>query len=371
MKALFITHDISLYGAAQSLRLLLANLKNVEVDLVIPKRLTGRNDLRSIKERFGPAVVNIYEFYLPFDLCYEGNTRQTPLYRLKEALWRANKNKLYAFIGRGGYDFIHLNSLVLHPLIRPDWPFVIHVREVLDVPNGSRAKASLKAARAVIFIDEATRRMFHGLRLNKSLVLNNPFDMSALRERKYRSDRLAEHKTVFSLIGRIMDNKGTEFIINSFRQLKAPNVQLAVVGMGGVGEDAYVDKCKNLAANDERIIFWGEEKEIAKIYALSDYIIRGEAYPCVGRTIYEGLYAGCDVIVPGEQTDSVMFFEYEKFKNKIHFYPPRQTQGLTGLLQRLAGRKIINKSFHSNIAEYEDHFRAFINELVGPGATHG
>ena len=63
------------------------------------------------------------------------------------------------------------------------------------------------------------------------------------------------------------------------------------------------------------------------IYAISDFIIRGEECFGVGRTVYEGLYSGCNVIIQGErQIDLFKISGYDKFKKKIFFYEPRNPE---------------------------------------------
>ena len=97
---------------------------------------------------------------------------------------------------------------------------------------------------------------------------------------------------------------------------------------------------------------------------MSDYIIRGESYFCVGRTMYEGLYSGCDAIIPGEDKDKNDLFEYEKFKNKIYLYQPGNSQELEHLLEKLSHQKVYNKTCLSNVDEYVGQFNNFIQSLV-------
>ncbi len=362
-KALFVTHDTGLYGASQSLQILLRNYKFRKIDLVVSKSIMRRNDFEQLRKKFGEHINNIYELYLPFDLCYTWKPRNSMGLFLKNFLWWLLKSRFYKQLDIGQYDYIYLNSLVLHPIVREKYPFIIHVREMILDTRSSQVYQSVSKARGVIFIDEVMRQPFLS-RLSGELVLNNLFDMKILEEYdvgnlKFNFDH--EHKTVFCAIGSINQNKGIPFLIEAFRRLKNKDVVLVLVGDG---EEKFVAKCRRLAQGDERIIFMGEELEIGKIYRVSDYVLRGEAYPCIGRTIYEGLYAGCDVVVPGTVKDHKIFFEYEKFRDRIHFYEPRNIKALQHVLESLAGKKIQERIYGSNIEECISKFESYVSKKL-------
>jgi len=363
-KTLFVTHDMGLYGgAAQSLQTFLRNYKFRKVDLVVNKRFARRNDFEQLRKKFGNSVENIYEFYLPIDFCYKGRPRHSSLRMfLRKLPWWLLRWKFYRQLDIGQYDYICLNSLVLHPMVRRKYPFVIHIREILDARH-KQAYQSVRKASGAIFIDEATRQPFLP-QVNGELVLNNPFDMRLLEQYgvddlKYNFDY--QRKTVFCTVGRINENKGISFLIEAFKRLHSKDVVLILVGSS---EKNFIAKCRQLAGGDQRIIFLDEEPEIGKIYRVSDYILRGEAYPCIGRTIYEGLYAGCGVIVPGTTINSKMFFEYEKFQDRIHFYKPRDVDALQRVFESLAGKKIQERIYRSNVEEYISKFESYVSEKL-------
>ena len=93
------------------------------------------------------------------------------------------------------------------------------------------------------------------------------------------------------------------------------------------------------------------------VYALADYVLRGEAYPCVGRTIYEALYAGCGVIIPGSPANHTLF-EYERFAPRVHFYPPADEARLRAVFEALQTVKLADKRGESNVAAHVAAFDA-------------
>ncbi len=372
MKGLFITHDVSDYGASRSLQLLLRNMEDMEIDMVIsPNSLP--HDL--IRCKFGGHVANIYERILPWDTCYKWrdgqNQRGSVLscrgrngIRGKLAqlalLTREWKHlpMLCALIAKKKYDFVHLNSLVLHPLVKGRFPFIIHVREIYDGSN-DRVFTSLEKARGVIFIDEATHRPFKQASLRNRVVLNNPFDMTAIGGYSDSDIHVGfDHRknTVFSIIGQLTEFKGTAFLIKVFSKLQNPNVRLLIVGDCST---PFGEHCRSLA-NDRRIIFWGHEPDILKIYRISDYIVRAEPEQCIGRTVFEGLYGGCHVVVPGEREYLEYSNELGTFGKALHYYPPRHTKFLIKLLEELALTKVMAKKGGSNVSEAVERFRLFL-----------
>jgi glycosyltransferase involved in cell wall biosynthesis len=362
-KILIDTHSLKVGGAERSLRELVRNLDGVVCDLVVPWWSRRSDD--EIHEMFGPSLRRVERAWLPFDLCYRG---RPPMHRaihryLGAWLWRLSRRRLDARIARERYDAIHLNSVVLHPMVSARLPFIVHVREIVDV-HRARVARSLAAARGVIFIDRATQAPFSSLE-TPFTVMNNPF---AMRTSPVPDDAAARLKadqadvTVFAIIGMLIPAKGVDRVIRAFRGVGRPNARLLVVGRG---RDR--SRLERLARGDDRIVFWGEDPEIDRVYALTDYVIRGEATFAVGRTIYEGLYAGSEVIVPAGPEDEV--FDRERFAGRMHVYTPGDEEALRAVMERLAGRKISRQPPLSNVEDYVERFLLFLQESTRTGGT--
>lgn len=362
-KALFITHSTGIYGASRSLQTFLKDYDDAEIHFIVQKKILQKVDYKNIQSFFHNKVKSINEFYLPFDLCYKGKGKFTFRNLIYFMLYNFNLRRFKNFIAAEKFDFIHLNSIVLHPLINSEYPMIIHVREIYDGSN-EKVKFSLNKAKGVIFIDESTKLPFKNSNLKNSIVLNNPIDMSDVCKAKNTDDKLEKlikGKTVFTIIGGIDDNKGVDFIIESFIKVDSPEILLMVVGNG---HKEFIENCKNICNGDNRIIFWGEEKDIKKIYKISDFILRGEAYFCIGRTIFEGLYSGCNVVIPGEPSDSGKFFEFHNFKDKIFFYPPRNIIALTKLLEEQTKNKVLQRQCGGNLNYHLKSFNKFIDTII-------
>jgi hypothetical protein len=152
------------------------------------------------------------------------------------------------------------------------------------------------------------------------------------------------------------------WVVEAFRNVRSPRARLLLVGRSY--QPAMQAKLERLAAGDRRIIFWGEERDIAQVYTLTDYVLRGEAYPCIGRTIYEALFSGCGVVIPGDRASHELF-EYERFADRIHFYRPRDRDGFVAALDALAGKKQLVKRGESNVQRYVAEFDRFVRGAIG------
>lgn len=362
LRLLFVAHNVGLGGAARSLRELVNGYDGANADLAVPHFVNAPDD-GAIRRFFGPHLRRIFRFWLPWSEVYVGHPKVWQSARshlLFPLAWRAQRARFLQFVERERYDAVHLNSLVLHPMLTDEIPMTLHVREIL-AERHDRVRADAKLARGVVFIDEATRKPFEPDLPRESIVLNNPVDMTGVgtlpADVATRLGGDPEQLTTFAMIGDLNDEKGVPFAIEAFRSVKSPAARLVLVG-----RCANRAKLDVLAGDDRRIVFWGEERDIAQIYTLADYVLRGESYPCVGRTIYEALYAGCGVLVPGAREG---MFEFDRFAERIHFYPPRDRAAFVTQLDALAGNKQLAKHGESNVARYVEEFDRFIRRVIG------
>lgn len=368
MRALFVTHAAGLYGASRSLQLLLRNYREVDFDVAVDRTLLSAFNVDDIARQFHVPAKKVFPFFLPFDLCTLGKDKPSFMRPARHVFWHFDSKRFYSFLRKNNYDFIHLNSLVLHSMITDEHPFIMHVRERFDGTSRTAGPNLCKAA-GLVFIDDATYTPFCNLALPPHIIINNPFDMRPPGNDRARRglEGVGGGRTVFAVIGRVTPEKGIDFIIRAFMEVKARNVVLLIVGRGLA---AFVDACRKLAAPDERIVFMDEEPEIEKVYAAADYVLRGEENACVGRTVYEALYSGCHVMVPGSRGDSGIFFEYDRFQPMVHFYAPRNVQNLTALFEGRAQIKIIDRQYSSNVEEYVARFHSFVTGVLDQRAQH-
>ena len=108
-------------------------------------------------------------------------------------------------------------------------------------------------------------------------------------------------------------------------------------------------------------MFLGEKEHIEEIYLLSDYIIRADESFVTGRTVYEGLYADCNVILQIDaDEDKEKVHDYKKFEKKLFFYKTRNQDSLVSLLEEIPNEKVSERSANSNILEYINEIEDYI-----------
>jgi glycosyltransferase involved in cell wall biosynthesis len=363
-RILFVTHAPieNVYGASTSLRLLLENYASCEADLVVPRSIRRRRDLASLAMQF-PAVRNVYELSVPVDftaigirLALVGQAHQV----LHRAYWQWDRLRFRELTRRNRYDLIHFNSPVLHEMIEPGMPAITHIRDILR-GRSSHVIDKLAGGAGLVFIDLATRRPFEPiLGRTPSIVLNNPIDMSRISDGPGISHpRLKPSTTVYSVIGRIFEYKGVDFIIEAFRQGASEDSLLLIVGSGG--DAKYDPRCRSIAGDDPRVVFWGEDGDVRKIYASTHYVVRGDPQGCIGRTVYEGLYSGCHVIMPGLGEPDFLF-EADRFRDRILLYQSRDVRSLADVFKSCRPLTGTSRVGLSNVGDYVREFTAFLNQ---------
>lgn len=370
MKALFVLHEgIFIYGANRSIAGVLQNLE-YDYDLLICKSFTRKADEAELRQLLGKHLQNIYTVWMPRYRCQYYD--RVSLFRecshiVNNIMALFCKGKRKKVISRGGYDYVHLNSLVLFPVIDDQARYVVHAREIIN-PKYRRMGQFVKAlerAAGIIYIDESTRIPIEAVvRNNRKIVLNNPFDMTWVEAADYEESLkkcgVARKHTIFAMLGQVGDNKGSQFVLRSFMRHDNPDSRLLIVGNH---EHSYGRECERMTKNDSRVIFCGEMKNTGNIYRISDYIIRGEPQFCIGRTIYEGLFAGAGVIIPGHEADRAKMQSGEELGEKIHFYEPGSEESLAEVIRECSCFKQENREFRSNIGNYMEQYNRFIQEV--------
>lgn len=371
MRALFVlTGGQFLYGANRSISGLLKEL-DYEYDIMICKGFTTRIDEESIRQILGSNLRNIYECWLPRYRCHlfdkNGFVSELSHY-INNIMAFLCKHKKNTIIQKGNYDVIHLNSLVFYPLINKKNRYIIHAREIINQKYKWKNlfKKYISHATGIIYIDASTQKSVESYCVHeKGIMINNPFDMLDVEKSDYEECmnhfQLSYNTTVFSMLGQIGKSKGSDLVLEAFHRVQNPDIALLVVGnyehkFGRMLIEKYID--------DKRIIFCGEYQDTSSIFRISDYILRGEDQFCIGRTIYEGLYSGCGVIIPGNEHNMKSIVENEIWGEKIFFYEPANLNELVDRIYLCANRKFVDKRYYSNTKEYVDKYKEFVEEIL-------
>lgn len=367
LKGLFVTPDLRFNGADKSLYELLRSTRMISPDIMIPFWCHSGSEKTARKHLNERKVAKVNELYfrpLPREYCYLGAPSgglEFVKKQVKKLMWMAYKKKFYRHLAHKKYDFIHLNSITLYPLINDDFPFLVHVRDIVKNPD-NKLISHLKRAKGLIFIDAATYSFFREFELPPSIVLPNPFDMTGCKKinpkKVLEKYQIQGSKTIFTFLGAIIPVRGVDKLIQAFRQVHHSDAQLLIVGQKT--NTSYCNHCLKLAEKDNRIKFLGHIENVEEIYSISDYVVRAEILFGLHRPLFEGLFSGCSVIMPGKKENIHGVSELAPFSEKIYIFEPDSIDQLVSLMKSRIGHKAIKRQFICNHDNFREKFETFL-----------
>lgn len=174
-------------------------------------------------------------------------------------------------------------------------------KEVLrNIAKQILKKFSKKYATHYFAVSDVAARWLFGNKTvdNGKVYFINSFDVS-----KYLFDKIARQKLreklnikddeiVIGNIGRMVQTKNQEFVIKLFAELSKchPNYKLIFGGEGPLKEELANSSKKYHV--DEKVIFYGADENIAKLYSALDLYIFPSLYEGLGLTLLEAQASG-------------------------------------------------------------------------------
>lgn len=385
LRVLLVGHsDIhSNYGAATSLRhhCEILSESKITFDLAYRKDLIQWLKNISFKKRKKNIenIRKLYHIWLPFNSSILESNKTKIIGRLlfediPNLFYNLNRGVNFRFLKSDPPNIIHLNSIVLYKLIpiikKSNYlkkvKIIIHCRELVKPKLSTETIDILKSVDRIICIDQAVRdRLIKASNhsLHNTHVTNNPFFKTSIKSRKILDTNNCSKTTTFGVAGVISEEKGIQFIIESFLKAREnnPNIQLVIAGkINSFAKSLFRANKKYLSAS---INWLGEINELndTNFYQEIDYIIRGETTFCTGRTVYEALYNNSKAILPGNainlQNDNFL----KEFDTQVLFYEPRKINDLASLMQTLHKVKKDNTEIiqGDNINRYKSEFLGY------------
>lgn len=367
-KVLVINHSYNtVYGAAKSLRLLIQK-SSFSFDMIYPFAFRTGTTPGDIRNFYGENVGNVYCLPMTFKLDKIIERKEIAIKKritnfVHECLALLTSPCRKVIAQKKEYDCIQLNSLILFPLINEKCKYIIYIREVFQGSDESRKQINRRLNRAagVIFIGEAEKKPFVDIKV-PNIVLTNPFDMRYLENYSqneiYKKYSINKDTVVIAMLGMIAAEKGVLRVIEAFEQTTRQDVVLLVVGKNY--SDVYTQEClKHITASDS-MIYIGELTNPGEIYCMADYIVRGEDYVGVGRTVYEALFSKCDVIMYDEERRNfeAIRSESEIFCERVHTYS--EGKSLTAIIDQVHKVDKSKREYMSNTEQYISKYEKFV-----------
>lgn len=140
MKILFVLPSgDTVYGSGRC-AVQLARASGLQFDLLVGKSLIHPIDEENLRRQFGDKLGSIYQLWLPNVNFYYGENKNIFVIFAaihKYIMWRIQKRKFRNIIQSNGYDVIHLNSLILIPMVDKKYRMILHVRKCLKEQHGN------------------------------------------------------------------------------------------------------------------------------------------------------------------------------------------------------------------------------------------
>jgi len=321
LKIAFITHAIGVGGAAISSTTTIQNLIDTgllksEECLIIHNKISQKTDKKKDLYFNLKKEIKFYEFKLPFSLVFKGATSNgfTRVYHFVSDCVALLSFLLFynKILRQEKITTIHLNSLVLWPLllvIPRSMQSVIHIREVPNTSMTSRIAIFVinRYASKIIAIDPISDIPFS--KSGKSTVISNPFNMTNARQLRSSKNTIKSElgippeMFVVSIFGLIGEQKGFDFFLKVIQTaFPIKNLIFLVIGSphGKTGE-YYI----HFFEKQTNVKYLGELIHPEKIHAITDVVIRCEDYLPLGRTVWEEIFAGGLALVPVNKNDDI------------------------------------------------------------------
>jgi hypothetical protein len=343
---------------------------DADIDIIFPFKV--KNDgitEEQIKLYYGDRVKNVWFLPQPSRLTVAikelAAIHKVKIF-VKEILYQFCRNKYNRIFTKGNYDFIHINSVILYSMLDKKWPMYLHVREIVRPEYWVVHKVfekKMNQAHGIIYIDQECRKSCPNI-VVPQMVLVNPFDQRNVKKVQVESVRnkyqLDTSKTIYAIIGNIFPWKGVGFVAEAFIEAQMDDAILLIVGRD-TNNDGYEDNVKAIANGRQNIRFLGEVVNMDELYRIIDFVVRGDPCPGAGRTVFESLFSGAGVILPGVRSENLDSLCIDQdMSQRVFYYSPRNKSELISLFQQTNGTKYFDRTYSSNLEEYTEKFLGFV-----------
>lgn len=217
-------------------------------------------------------------------------------------------------IFRKKYDLIHFHSIgpssliLLIKLFRPSLPIVatFHSPCYKNKKWSSFAKAYLKFGERtcikhsdkVIAVSKKLKEYAEEKYESETIFIPNGVYMPKLKDPKVIKERYGLEKDSYILfVGRLVEQKGIQYIIDAYKKLKTDK-KLVIVG-GGFFSESFVFELINMAKDNPNIIFTGEQtgEVLEELFSNAYLYVQPSESEGMSISLLEGMSYGLPVLV--------------------------------------------------------------------------
>ncbi len=252
---------------------------------------------------------------------------------------------------------IHVNVDAGAPILlaarRAGIPVVCHVRNLV----GKAAPELMKLASKIIAISQLVAQHLRRSDLppEKIQVVYNGTDLEKYKVELYnradlrRQAGIAENTKVITMIARITPQKRQGWLLQAFPGVlkKVPNVLVILVGECYAQDAVYGARLRAIVAElglAKHVRFWGFEKEIVRIHAMSDAAVLCTDNEPFGRAVQEAIAMGVPVVLP----NSGGYLEIIRDGENGLIYNAADPRSLSETLNKLFTQPYLAKAISNN-----------------------
>lgn len=171
---------------------------------------------------------------------------------------------------------------------------------------------------------------------SRKIVLSNPI------EPQHKDNKKTYDVIDILFVGSLSKHKGPHILIKAFQKIKKDNLKVHIVGKG-----SYLERLKNFAENDKRIIFHGflEDKKLMEMYKMANLtVVPSIWYDNSPMVVYESFMNSTPVA--GSRIGGIP--ELIKHGYNGFLFEPGNINELTEILREIAEDPGILKSLERN-----------------------
>lgn len=382
MNIFYISHVpiYSNYGAGTSFRHQIDILKKkyqTKINIVIFYRISPRQVFMSIassykyfKEKRILALPIFTDWDLTYD--YEHKVKKKNRFNfnfLKKLSYKLSAYEINLFINFFNPEIIHLNSHILLSFFNrvkrknnfknQKIKVICHIRDFVSNLK-EKDVISFQNIDNFICIDSASRESLLrniGFLKMKTVIIPNPFKaIKSTKEFNFQV-KINNYDLIIGFVGTLINDKGIDFIVDSLAKFKTVKKIAFIIVGDGLLYKSIINKSKIIKNIDIVLTGLVESLSESNFYEQIDLLIRGDKSFRTGRTVFEALYQGKDVLIPKSINQEIQESQLEIFKNSVHFYKARDTRSFIESLEVFIKDFKNNshqKTIKNNFSEYAE-----------------
>jgi glycosyltransferase involved in cell wall biosynthesis len=191
----------------------------------------------------------------------------------------------------------------------------------------------------------------HGINPERILVLYNATDISrygSVSDEKLRKELNPQNQFTYIFIGRLIDQKGIDVLLEAFAKLSSG--LLFLVG-DGIDKEKFVELTHVLGVHD-RVRFLGIRKDIQDLLKFADCFVLPSRYEGLGVVLLEAIVSGKAIIISDFEAGK------ELIKNEYNglIVPRENSQALTNAMRRIQDDTDLRKRLETNAKRDSEKF---------------